>query len=114
MAKPGDVATHPEAIYNNNTLVNKPSSRYLEDASYVKLRSLRIGYNFPASLAEKIWVKNASIYIMGENLFTITKFSGVDPEVGAYGSRDLTLILLLVEIIPEMLMLFIRFQDVFL
>ncbi|WP_407534985.1 SusC/RagA family TonB-linked outer membrane protein [Elizabethkingia miricola] len=89
--KPGDVATHPEAIYNNNTLVNKPSSRYLEDASYVKLRSLRIGYNFPASLAEKIWVKNASIYIMGENLFTITKFSGVDPEVGAYGSRDLTL-----------------------
>ncbi|XJR90732.1 SusC/RagA family TonB-linked outer membrane protein [Elizabethkingia anophelis] len=81
--KPGDVATHPEAIYNNNTLVNKPSSRYLEDASYVKLRSLRIGYNFPASLAEKIWVKNASIYIMGENLFTITKFSGVDPEVGA-------------------------------
>ena len=89
--KPGDVATHPEAIYNNNTLVNKPSSRYLEDASYVKLRSLRIGYNFPASLAEKIWVKNASIYIMGENLLTITKFSGVDPEVGAYGSRDLTL-----------------------
>ncbi|AJW64398.1 TonB-dependent Receptor Plug Domain protein [Elizabethkingia miricola] len=89
--KPGDAATHPEAIYNNNTLVNKPSSRYLEDASYVKLRSLRIGYNFPASLAEKIWVKNASIYIMGENLFTITKFSGVDPEVGAYGSRDLTL-----------------------
>ena len=89
--KPGDVATHPEAIYNNNTLVNKPSSRYLEDASYVKLRSLRIGYNFPASLAEKIWVKNASIYIMGENLFTITKFSGVDPEVGAYGSRDITL-----------------------
>lgn len=89
--KPGDVATHPEAIYNNNTLVNKPSSRYLEDASYVKLRSLRIGYNFPVSLAEKIWVKNASIYIMGENLFTITKFSGVDPEVGAYGSRDLTL-----------------------
>ena len=72
-------------------LVNKPSSRYLEDASYVKLRSLRIGYNFPASLAEKIWVKNASIYIMGENLFTITKFSGVDPEVGAYGSRDITL-----------------------
>ncbi|HAT3991593.1 TPA: SusC/RagA family TonB-linked outer membrane protein [Elizabethkingia anophelis] len=89
--KPGDVATHPEAIYNNNTLVNKPSSRYLEDASYVKLRSLRIGYNFPASLTEKIWVKNASIYIMGENLFTITKFSGVDPEVGAYGSRDITL-----------------------
>nr|WP_315029141.1 SusC/RagA family TonB-linked outer membrane protein [uncultured Chryseobacterium sp.] len=80
--KPGDIATHPVAIFNNNTLTNKPSSRYLEDASYVKMRSLRLGYNFPQSLTEKINIRSASIYIMGENLFTITKFSGVDPEVG--------------------------------
>ncbi|WP_172277142.1 SusC/RagA family TonB-linked outer membrane protein [Chryseobacterium sp. LAM-KRS1] len=80
--KPGDIATHPVAIFNNNTLTNKPSSRYLEDASYMKLRSLRLGYNFPDSLAEKLKVSSASIYIMGENLFTITKFSGVDPEAG--------------------------------
>ena len=80
--KPGDIATHPVASYNSSSLTNRPSSRYLEDASYVKLRSLRLGYNFPASLTEKIKMKSASIYIMGENLFTITKFSGVDPEVG--------------------------------
>lgn len=80
--KPGDIATHPVAVYNNNSLTNKPSSRYLEDASFVKLRSLRIGYNFPAVLTEKMKIKSANIYIMGENLFTITKFSGVDPEVG--------------------------------
>ncbi|TLX25084.1 SusC/RagA family TonB-linked outer membrane protein [Chryseobacterium indologenes] len=80
--KPGDVATHPLPIFNNNTLTNKPSSRYLEDASYVKLRSLRLGYNFPQSLTEKLHVRSLSIYVMGENLFTITKFSGVDPEVG--------------------------------
>ncbi|WP_407499733.1 SusC/RagA family TonB-linked outer membrane protein [Elizabethkingia meningoseptica] len=88
--KPGDVATHPAAIYNNNTLVNKPSSRYLENASYLKLRSLRIGYNLPSSLTEKLLIKSASIYIMGENLFTITQFSGVDPEVGPAGSRDIS------------------------
>lgn len=80
--KPGDIATHPAGAYNNNDLANKPSSRYLEDASYIKLRSIRLGYNFPTSLTEKIKIKSASIYIMGENLFTITKFSGVDPEVG--------------------------------
>lgn len=80
--KPGDIATHPIGIFNNNTLTNKPSSRYLEDASYVKFRSLRLGYNFPKSLTEKIKMTSASIYIMGENLFTITKFSGIDPEVG--------------------------------
>lgn len=80
--KPGDIATHPAAVYNNNSLTNKPSSRYLEDVSFVKLRSLRIGYNLPTSLTEKMKIKSANIYIMGENLFTITKFSGVDPEVG--------------------------------
>ncbi|ASK32447.1 SusC/RagA family TonB-linked outer membrane protein [Chryseobacterium sp. T16E-39] len=85
--KPGDIATHPVAIFNNNTLTNKPSSRYLEDASYVKLRSLRLGYNFPDALVEKIKVTSASIYIMGENLFTITKFSGVDPEAGPADSQ---------------------------
>lgn len=80
--KPGDIATHPAAVYNNSSLTNKPSSRYLEDASFIKLRSLRIGYNLPASLTEKMKIRSANIYIMGENLFTITKFSGVDPEIG--------------------------------
>jgi outer membrane receptor protein involved in Fe transport len=85
--KPGDIATHPAAVYNNNSLTNKTSSRYLEDASFVKLRSLRIGYNFPISLTEKMKIKSANIYIMGENLFTITKFSGVDPEIGNADSQ---------------------------
>ncbi|WP_228464620.1 SusC/RagA family TonB-linked outer membrane protein [Chryseobacterium antibioticum] len=80
--KPGDIATHPVAVFNNSSLTNRPSSRYLEDASYVKVRSVRLGYNFPTSLSEKINITSASIYIMGENLFTITRFSGVDPEVG--------------------------------
>ncbi|MCS3529491.1 SusC/RagA family TonB-linked outer membrane protein [Chryseobacterium sp. JUb7] len=81
--KPGDIATHPVANYDSNSLSNRPSSRYLEDASYVKLRSVRLGYNFPTSLTEKIHIKSAGIYIMAENLFTITRFSGVDPEIGA-------------------------------
>ncbi|SIQ61636.1 TonB dependent receptor [Chryseobacterium sp. RU37D] len=80
--KPGDIATHPIALFDNNNLTNNTSSRYLEDASYVKLRSVRMGYNLPSSLIEKLGIKSASIYIMGENLLTITKFSGVDPEIG--------------------------------
>lgn len=80
--KPGDQATHPQLIYNNTSLTNKPSSRYLENDSYVKLRSVQIGYNFPTSLTERLSLSNASVYLMGENLFTITRFSGVDPEVG--------------------------------
>lgn len=78
--KPGDIATHPQASYENkySTSSNKASSRYLEDGSYLKLRSVTLGYNlkFP-----KAHISNLRFYITGENLFTITKYSGVDPEI---------------------------------
>lgn len=76
--KPGDVATHPQALYGNNTNSNKGSSRWLEDASYLKMKNLTIGYN----LALPKWhISNVRIYFSGENLFTVTGFSGVDPEL---------------------------------
>ena len=78
--KPGDIATHPVARYNNSNNGNKPSSRYLEDNDYLKLRSLSLGYNF--KLPE--WgIQNLRVYCTGENLFTITNYSGVDPEIPA-------------------------------
>lgn len=76
--KPGDEATHPQALYANNTNSNKGSSRLLEDASYLKMKNLTIGYN----LALPKWhISNLRIYFSGENLFTVTGFSGVDPEL---------------------------------
>lgn len=78
--KPGDVATHPVASYNNSSLANKSSSRYLEDADYFKLRSLSVGYTFNLS---QYYIKQARVSLSGENLFCITKYSGVDPELPA-------------------------------
>ncbi|MCT3804730.1 SusC/RagA family TonB-linked outer membrane protein [Elizabethkingia anophelis] len=80
--KPGDEATHPKAVYNNTSLSNKTSSRYLEDASFIKIRSIRLGYNIPRQWLEGMKIKNASIYVNAENMFTFTKFSFTDPEVG--------------------------------
>ena len=80
--KPGDIATHPVASYNNSSLSNKASTRYLEDSDYFKLRSLTIGYNL--SLPE-YYIQNARIFFTGENLFCITDYSGVDPELPASG-----------------------------
>lgn len=77
-AAPGDIATHPIAAYNNPSNSNKVSSRYLEDGDYLKLRSLTIGYNFKLPQ----WhISNLRLYFAGENLFTITGYSGVDPEI---------------------------------
>lgn len=76
--KPGDIATHPVASYNNQSNSNSVSSRYLEDASYLKMKSLTVGYNFNLP---QLNISNARIFLSGENLFCLTSFSGVDPEI---------------------------------
>lgn len=89
--KKGDIATHPIASYNNKTNSNKVSTRYLEDGTYLKLRNIQLGYNLSLP---KYHLSNVRLYISGENLFTLTKYSGVDPEIPTYvdssGTRKIT------------------------
>uniref|UniRef100_UPI00402A1FC8 SusC/RagA family TonB-linked outer membrane protein n=1 Tax=Prevotella sp. TaxID=59823 RepID=UPI00402A1FC8 len=82
--KPGDIATHPRAMYNNQDKGNLASSRYLESSDYLKLRSLTLGYNFDM---KKYGIQTLRLSVSGENLFTITDYSGVDPELPA-GTND--------------------------
>ncbi len=78
--KKGDIATHPRALYNNKDNGNKASSRYLENNSFFKLRTLTLGYNL--SLPQ-LKIQTLRIYLNAENLLTFTKYSGVDPELPA-------------------------------
>ncbi|MBQ2857913.1 MAG: TonB-dependent receptor [Bacteroidaceae bacterium] len=82
--KPGDIATHPVAKYNNSDKGNSPSSRYLEDSDYLKLRSLSLGYNFNL---KNYGIQNLRVSLSGENLFTLTDYSGVDPEIPASSGK---------------------------
>ncbi|MBD5307812.1 MAG: TonB-dependent receptor [Bacteroides sp.] len=79
--KPGDVATHPVAKYNNSDKGNNASSRFLEDADFLKLRSLSIGYTI--NQVRQYGISNLRVSLSAENLFTVTKYSGVDPELPA-------------------------------
>ncbi|RZL17547.1 MAG: TonB-dependent receptor, partial [Pedobacter sp.] len=72
--KPGDIATHPVARYNNQDRGNVVSSRYIENNDFFRLRSLALGYNFDF---KKFGISNLRAYVSGENLFVITKYSGV-------------------------------------
>lgn len=78
--QPGDIATHPIAKYNNPDQGNATSTRYLENGDFLKLRSLSLGYNIDLS---QFAISNARISLTGENLFVITDYSGVDPEIPA-------------------------------
>jgi TonB-linked SusC/RagA family outer membrane protein len=63
----------------------QPSSYYVENGSYLRCRVLQIGYSLPSSLLSRAKIEHIRLYIQGQNLFTITKYGGLDP---AMGTRD--------------------------
>ena len=76
------------ALHNDpNGNYTKASNFYLEDGSYLRLKNITLGYTLPKSIFNNIGLENSSlrIYVNVENLFTFTKYTGFDPEVGNYG-----------------------------
>lgn len=72
----------PRASFIDPANNKRSSSFYVEDGSYLRLKNLSIGYNLPASLMKKLKITGARFYLSGQNLITITKYKGYDPEVG--------------------------------
>jgi len=60
-----------------------PSSRFIQDGSFFRLRNITLGYNLPTNVAEKVRMKSARLYVRGTNVFTSTKFNGYSPEVSS-------------------------------
>jgi len=58
------------------------SDYYVEDGSYLRLKNIQVGYTLPQSLSESINISRAKVFVGAENLFTLTSFSGLDPEIG--------------------------------
>ena len=79
--KPGNVATHPEVKSLGNNGSNSVSSRYLEDGSYFRLKNVTLSYDFPQAWMKKAKMQGLRIYVSGDNLWTASKFSGMDPEI---------------------------------
>lgn len=77
--------TVPRAIFDDPNKNARPSTRFIEDGSYLRLKSLTFGYTIPKNILNKAKISNARVYLSGQNLFTITNYSGFDPEVGLNG-----------------------------
>lgn len=67
------------------------TSRWVEDASFARLKTVTLAYNFEQSLLKKIGFSKARLYFTGTNLFTLTKYTGYDPEIAAYPGQDATI-----------------------
>jgi TonB-linked SusC/RagA family outer membrane protein len=86
--KPGDITDTPRPDGINNNNYKDGGGRWLEDGSYLRLRSLTVGYTFPKTIANKIGLQNLRLYAVGGNLFTITNYTGLDPESSASSSQN--------------------------
>jgi TonB-dependent starch-binding outer membrane protein SusC len=65
------------------SISSSPSTYYLEDGSYFRLTNIQLTYNIPTSISSKIGLSNMAVYFQGQNLLTITKYSGLDPDINA-------------------------------
>jgi len=75
----------PRAVYSDPNMNVRHSDRFIEDGSYLRLKNLTLGYTLPTDLSRKAYLSNARLYLSAQNLFTLTRYSGFDPEVGAGG-----------------------------
>ncbi|WP_154855558.1 SusC/RagA family TonB-linked outer membrane protein [Cyclobacterium xiamenense] len=79
---PGDITDIPQARLGECNGCNA-SSRFISDGSYVRLKTLSLGYNLPSTVLERMKISSARIYLMAQNLLTFTNYMGWDPEVNA-------------------------------
>jgi len=83
---PGDITDIPRFRFGSN-INNTISTRYIEDASYLRLRNVTVGYTFPTTMVNKSGngvIKKLRFYVQGQNLATFTNYSGLDPEIAPF------------------------------
>ena len=80
--KDGDVTPIPRALYGTGYNY-QVSSRFVESGSFLRLNNLQLSYSVPKSAIKKFGLNNLSAYVTMNNLFCWTKYSGIDPEIGA-------------------------------
>jgi len=81
--------TEPRANGNDPNANRRVSSRFVEDASFLRIQNAALGYTMPRKSLTKYGVTNLRFYVSGQNLFTWTKYSGYDPEIGSFNQNPL-------------------------
>lgn len=86
----GNPAANNSPANNYGGNVANLSSRYLEDGSFIRLKTVTLSYNFPANTVRSIGFSGIRVYVQATNLFTITRYRGLDPEISSQSSNQNT------------------------
>ena len=83
MTAPGSTNSYPRVTTDDtNKNFSNPSDFNLEKGDFFRFKTIQLGYSLPSDLINKISLTKVRLYVTGENLFTITNYSGFDPEIG--------------------------------
>jgi TonB-dependent starch-binding outer membrane protein SusC len=83
----GASTTYPRLVMDDpNKNFSRSSDFYVEDGSYFRIKTLQLGYTVPLHIMEKIGLTKFRVYVSGNNLATLTKYTGFDPEIGGGGN----------------------------
>lgn len=86
--QPGDITDIPRVNTEGSTDNSRLSNRYVEDGSYLRFKAVTFSYNFKQNALEKLHLNALKFYVTGENLITLTDYSGFDPQVNAFGGDN--------------------------
>ncbi|WP_345243311.1 TonB-dependent receptor [Nibrella saemangeumensis] len=84
-------ASLPKLDANDNVTSTVPNSYYVESGSYFRAKTVQLGYTIPATMLSRLGVSRCRLYVQGQNLFTITKYTGPDPDLLDVGRGDIGL-----------------------
>lgn len=87
----GDITDIPRANYVDPAGNRRFSNRWIEDGSYLRAKTITLGYQLPKLFLNKIRVKSCRVYATAQNLFTITKYTGYDPEASSFNTGVTTI-----------------------
>lgn len=87
----GDVTTYPRPIRNDplGNEYNRVSDRWIEDGSYLRLKTVSLSYNVPTSIVRKLNIRRLKAYVTADNLITWTRYTAYDPDVSSYSGLQL-------------------------
>ena len=75
-------------LFGNSPNLAEVSEHFIEDGSFLKLKTVTLGYTLPESISKKLKASKIRVYVTAQNLFVITGYSGVDPEIGQSSSNS--------------------------
>ena len=73
---------YPRAVWSDVSGNSRVSDAFVEDGSYLRLKNIEVGYTLPANILKKASISKLRIFASVQNLFTITSYSGMNPEIG--------------------------------